>query len=79
MRVAVRMPKGGYDMESGKIVAWTKNVGDRVRRGETIAEIETEKTVVEMEAMTDGTLSEIVHQQGEEVSVGETIAYIEDD
>ena len=66
MRVDVTMPNLGYDMEEGKISAWLKKVGrHRVERGEPIAEIETDKTNVEMEAMAAGTLVEIVHGEGD--------------
>jgi pyruvate/2-oxoglutarate dehydrogenase complex dihydrolipoamide acyltransferase (E2) component len=78
MRTEVRMPKAGYDMENGKVVAWIKHVGDRVQRGEVIAEIETDKAVVEMEALADGTLIEILHGEGEEVPVATVIAYLDD-
>lgn len=71
------MPNLGYDMEEGKILSWLKDVGDGVERGEPLAEIETDKTTVEMEAMATGTLSEIVHAEGETVAVGEVIAYVE--
>lgn len=79
MRVDVTMPNLGYDMEEGKISAWLKSVGDTVSRGEPIAEIETDKTNVEMEAMASGTLAEIVHADGATVAVGEVIAYLETD
>ena len=49
----VTMPNLGYDMEEGKVVSWLKKVGDKVERGEPIAEIETDKTTVEMEAMAN--------------------------
>ena len=45
------MPNLGYDMEAAKITAWLKKVGDPVRRGELIAEIETDKATIEMEAL----------------------------
>ena len=77
MRIDVKMPKLGYDMESGTIASWLKKVGDHVARGEVIAEIETEKAVVEYEALAEGTLAEIVHPAGAEVPVGEVIAYLE--
>jgi pyruvate dehydrogenase E2 component (dihydrolipoamide acetyltransferase) len=78
MRIDVRMPKAGYDMETGTIVAWTKGVGDRVERGEVIAEIETDKAVLEVEALAAGTLVEILHGVGDEVPVGDAIASLED-
>jgi pyruvate/2-oxoglutarate dehydrogenase complex dihydrolipoamide acyltransferase (E2) component len=77
MRVDVTMPSLGYDMEEGKLVSWLKAVGDDVRRGEAIAEIETDKTTVEMEAMATGTLAEIVVAEGDSVAVGTVIAYLE--
>lgn len=78
-RVPIEMAKLGYDMESGRIVAWTRAVGDAVQRGEVIAEIETDKATVEMEAMSSGTLAEIVHQAGDDViAVGTVIGYLEE-
>jgi pyruvate/2-oxoglutarate dehydrogenase complex dihydrolipoamide acyltransferase (E2) component len=79
MRVDVTMPNLGYDMEEGKIAAWLKAVGDTVQRGEPIAEIETDKATVEMEAMSAGTLAEIVHEEGATVAVGDVIAILEAD
>jgi pyruvate/2-oxoglutarate dehydrogenase complex dihydrolipoamide acyltransferase (E2) component len=73
----VTMPNLGYDMEEGKIAAWLKAVGDTVKRGEAIAEIETDKTTVEMEAMSAGTLAEILHEEGATVAVGDVIAVLE--
>ena len=77
-RIAIEMPRLGYDMETGKVAGWLKRVGDPIERGEAIAEIETDKSTVEMEATTSGTLAEIIHDAGAEVAVGEPIAYIED-
>lgn len=79
MRTPIEMAKLGYDMESGKIAGWLKKVGDRVERGEPIAEIETEKATVEMESLSAGTLAEILHDAGAEVSVGDVIGYLETD
>jgi pyruvate dehydrogenase E2 component (dihydrolipoyllysine-residue acetyltransferase) len=73
----VRMPNLGYDQETAKVHAWLKAVGDTVRRGEPIAEIETDKATVEMEALSDGTLVEIVVEAGVEAAVGEVIAYLD--
>jgi len=72
------MPKLGYDMETGKVGSWLKAVGDQVERGEVIAEIETEKSAVEMESTSAGTLVEIVAEPGTELPVGEVIAYLDD-
>ena len=77
MRVEVTMPNLGYDMAEGKIASWLKAVGDTVSRGDVLAEIETDKTTVEMEAMSAGTLAEIVQDEGAVVAVGDVIAYLE--
>jgi pyruvate/2-oxoglutarate dehydrogenase complex dihydrolipoamide acyltransferase (E2) component len=77
MRIEIRMPNLGYDMESGTVGEWLKQVGEAVERGEPIAVIETDKTSVEMEALSSGTLVEIVAAAGTEVAVGEVIAYVE--
>lgn len=79
MRVPIEMPKLGYDMESGRIGGWVRKVGDRVERGQVIAEIETEKATVEMESTASGTLVEIVHNAGAEVPVGSVIGYVDDE
>jgi pyruvate dehydrogenase E2 component (dihydrolipoamide acetyltransferase) len=78
-RIPIEMPKLGYDMATGRVVAWTKRVGDRVNRGDVIAEIETDKTTVEMEAMASGTLVEIVVEPGAEAAVGAPIGYLDDE
>ena len=79
MRVDVTMPSLGYDMEQGKIASWMKGIGDRVERGEPLAEVETDKTTVEMESLASGTLVEIVCPAGSEAPVGAVIAYLESD
>jgi pyruvate/2-oxoglutarate dehydrogenase complex dihydrolipoamide acyltransferase (E2) component len=77
-RIPIEMPRMGYDMETGTIAAWTKQVGDSVARGEVIAEIETEKSTVEMEALAAGTLVEQTLAPGQEVPVGTVIGYLDD-
>lgn len=66
----------GADMTEGTIVKWLKAEGDEVKRGDKIAEIETDKTVVEMESYNEGLLRKIVIGEGELVPVGALIAYI---
>ena len=77
-RISIQMPKLGYDMEQGRIAGWLRRPGDKVTRGDVIAEIETEKATLEMEALATGTLIEIVHEAGDEVPVGEVIGYLDD-
>jgi pyruvate dehydrogenase E2 component (dihydrolipoamide acetyltransferase) len=79
MRIDVTMPSLGYDMEEGRVQTWLKAVGDTVKRGEAIAEIETDKTTVEMEALASGTLVEILCPAGSDATVGTVIAVLESD
>tara|TARA_B100000676_G_scaffold46997_1_gene45810 strand:+ start:6361 stop:7596 length:1236 start_codon:yes stop_codon:yes gene_type:complete len=69
----------GADMTEGTIVKWLFNEGDDVNKGDKIAEVETDKTVVEMEAYSSGKLRKILIPEGTMVSVGTVIAYIGDE
>ncbi len=75
----VTMPSMGADMTEGTIVKWLFNEGDDVNKGDKIAEVETDKTVVEMEAYSSGKLRKILIPEGTMVSVGTVIAYIGDE
>lgn len=70
------MPSMGADMTEGTVAKWIKKEGDTVKRGEKLAEIETDKTVVEMEAYADGLLLKIVAPEGRKVPVGQLIAWL---
>ncbi len=72
----VTMPQMGADMTEGTVVRWLKQVGDEVQRGEILAEIETDKATVELEAFESGTLLKHVVPEGETVPVGEVIAIL---
>lgn len=72
----VIMPKMGDAMTEGKILKWHKRPGDQVQKGEPIAEIETDKVNVDIEADEGGTLVEIVVNEGQTVAVGAKIAAI---
>ena len=72
------MPAMGADMTEGTVVKWLKSEGDEVSRGDILAEIETDKTVVEMEAYGSGLLRKIVIGEGSKVPVGDLIAYLGD-
>ncbi|MYD36985.1 MAG: 2-oxo acid dehydrogenase subunit E2 [Dehalococcoidia bacterium] len=72
----VIMPQMGFDMTEGMVVRWLKHEGDAVTRGETIAEIETDKATVELEAYESGVMARILVPEGVMVPVGETIGLI---
>ncbi|ABU58099.1 dihydrolipoamide acetyltransferase family protein [Roseiflexus castenholzii] len=73
----ITMPKMGFDMQEGTIVRWLKKPGDEVRRGEPIAEIETDKVTIEIEAFESGTLTEIVVPEGQSAPVNAVIARLD--
>lgn len=79
MRKEVIMPKIGLDMEEGTISAWVKQVGDKVQEDDVLAEIETDKATTEIKSSMNGTLVEIVAQEGDTVEITKTIAWIEED
>ncbi len=76
MATELKMPQMGYDMEEGTVVRWLKEEGSTVGRNEPVAEIETDKAVVEFESEAEGVLLRIVASEGSIVPVGETIALV---
>ena len=75
MAFEVTMPQMGADMTEGTIVKWFKNVGDAVTRGDIIAEIETDKATMEVEAVDEGTVGSILIAEGtDKVKVNTPIA-----
>jgi pyruvate/2-oxoglutarate dehydrogenase complex dihydrolipoamide acyltransferase (E2) component len=77
-RLAVTIPEGvSLTSEEIAISAWLKKPGDPVKRGEPIAEIFTDKATLELEASESGTMGEILVAEGAEITVGQTIAWLE--
>jgi pyruvate dehydrogenase E2 component (dihydrolipoamide acetyltransferase) len=76
-RVAQEIPKVGLVMEDVKVVRWLKNVGEHVTAGEPLLEVETEKSVVEIEAAVSGELAQILVEVDQQASVGDQVAWIE--
>ena len=76
MATNLNMPQMGYDMQEGTLVRWLKSVGDEVSLGEAVAEIETDKAVVEFESTAEGVLLELLVEEGTTVAVGESIATV---
>ena len=75
----VIMPKMGDAMEAGTLSSWLKHEGDQVEVGDALAEIETDKASMELEAEDAGVLTRIIAGEGDEVAVGEAIAVISAD
>jgi pyruvate dehydrogenase E2 component (dihydrolipoamide acetyltransferase) len=76
MATEIFMPKMGYDMTEGKLVRWLKQEGDAVSKGEPVAEIETDKVVIEVEAFVAGVLRRIEVPEGQTVPVGTRIGIV---
>jgi pyruvate dehydrogenase E2 component (dihydrolipoamide acetyltransferase) len=76
MATDVTMPRLSDSMEEGTVLKWLVEVGGEVKRGEALVEIETDKANMTYEADTDGTLIEVVAQEGDTLAIGEVIARI---
>jgi pyruvate dehydrogenase E2 component (dihydrolipoamide acetyltransferase) len=76
MPIEVILPKVDMDMASGTISRWLVKDGDRVKKGATIFEIETDKSTMEVEAPGDGTIGQISAREGAVVPVGVAVAFI---
>ncbi|MFI7000205.1 dihydrolipoamide acetyltransferase family protein [Nocardia sp. NPDC050175] len=74
----ITMPRLSDTMEDGVVSAWLKQVGDQITRGEVVAEIETDKALMELEAYEDGVLEQILAQPGTRIPIGEAIAIVGD-
>ena len=74
---SIVLPRLGETMEEGTITKWCVAVGDRFARGDTLAEVETDKAVAELPALAAGKLTQIVVQEGATVEVGAVIAEYE--
>jgi pyruvate dehydrogenase E2 component (dihydrolipoamide acetyltransferase) len=76
MAISVVMPALEMAQDTGKLVSWRKKAGEAVKKGEILLEVETDKAVVEVEALADGVLDGVKAQPGDVVPVGHTIAWL---
>ncbi|HEU4796473.1 MAG TPA: pyruvate dehydrogenase complex dihydrolipoamide acetyltransferase [Pyrinomonadaceae bacterium] len=76
MATKVIMPKLSPTMEEGQIARWLKKEGDKVSMGEPLAEIDTDKATMEMQALANGVLRKIIVNEGEAAPLGQLIAII---
>jgi len=76
MPIPIEMPKLSDTMTEGTLLRWVKKVGDSVEVGDVLAEVETDKATMEMEAFDEGTLSEVYVGEGQTVQVGEKLALL---
>jgi pyruvate/2-oxoglutarate dehydrogenase complex dihydrolipoamide acyltransferase (E2) component len=73
------MPNLGAETDEARVSAWLKAVGDTVMEGEVIAEIETDKANVDLEAPASGRIAEILVSAGADAKVGTVLATFEED
>jgi pyruvate dehydrogenase E2 component (dihydrolipoamide acetyltransferase) len=76
MPAEITMPQLSDTMTEGTVVKWLKKEGDKVKSGDIIAEIETDKANMEMEAFDSGTLAAVLAQEGQKIKVGDPIAVL---
>jgi pyruvate dehydrogenase E2 component (dihydrolipoamide acetyltransferase) len=76
MPITIEMPKLSDTMTEGTLVKWIKKIGDTVAVGDILAEVETDKATMEMEAFDEGVLSEIYVKDGETVQIGQKLALL---
>ncbi len=76
MPTEITMPQLSDTMSEGTVVKWLKKEGDKIRENEKIAEVETDKAVMEMEAFEGGTLAVILANEGDKIAVGQPIAVL---
>src|ERR1700734_4389005 len=76
MPTEITMPQLSDTMSEGTVVKWLKREGEKAAAGEKIAEVETDKAVMEMESFDAGTLAVIVAKEGDKIGVGKAIAVL---
>ena len=79
MPVNIEMPKLSDTMTEGTLIKWHKKVGDQVEIGDILAEVETDKATMEMEAFDEGTLTEIRVQEGDKAPIGSVLGVLDGD
>ena len=78
MASTIIMPQLGETVAEGKILAWFKSVGDEIKEGDNLFEVETDKVTIEVQAIVAGRLSEIRVGPGVTAKVGEVVAVVDD-
>jgi len=77
--IEFKMPSLGADMEAGTLCEWLVKPGDKVKRGDIIAVVDTQKGLIDIEVFDEGTISELLIKENEKVPVGTVMAFISSD
>lgn len=75
----VQMPKFGATMKEGEVNEWFVKPGDKVKKGDALCEISTEKITNTLESYVSGIVKELLVEEGDSAPISEVIAYIEED
>jgi pyruvate/2-oxoglutarate dehydrogenase complex dihydrolipoamide acyltransferase (E2) component len=75
----ITVPKMGMDTTEVEILKWMIKVGDNIKKGDPVAEIEFEKATTEIESEVSGVVEEILYKEGDIVDVGSVVAIIKND
>ncbi|VAW97607.1 Dihydrolipoamide acetyltransferase component (E2) of acetoin dehydrogenase complex / Dihydrolipoamide dehydrogenase of acetoin dehydrogenase [hydrothermal vent metagenome] len=73
---AIKMPKLSDTMEEGVMVSWEKNLGDKIERGDVVAQVETDKAIMDVEVFKEGYLSGPIAEEDSTIAVGDAIAFL---
>ena len=76
MPVPITLPQWGMGMNDGTVIKWLKSVGDPVKKGDQLVEIESSKVNAEVEATADGTLGRVIVEEGKTVNVGTVLGLL---
>jgi pyruvate dehydrogenase E2 component (dihydrolipoamide acetyltransferase) len=76
LATSIKMPDLGTTVDTVVLMTWMKGEGDKVKRGDILCEVETDKAVTELESVASGVLLRHVVPAGEEIAVGDVIAYV---
>ncbi len=76
MAETINMPKLGFDMAEGTLIRWLKKLDEPVKKGEVLAEIETDKATVEVESSAGGVVRKLLVDEGAVVPIGMPIAIV---
>lgn len=77
MKKNVQMPRLSENMDVGVLVAWNKEAGEAIKKGEILFEVETEKVISEVESLESGIIAEIFYEEGDQIGVNDVIAVID--
>ena len=77
MKIEIRAPSLAESVATGTLLAWRKKAGESVVRDETLADVETDKVILEIAAPASGTLAEVAVDEGAEVKAGQLLGYVE--